>query len=152
MFSFLKDVMNNTTKVTDVAADERSELARVMCELLVEAARIDDGMGDEEAHVIAHIMSEHFDIAEDDINTMFVDAITASKERIQMHGLAKNLRDMTDYEERYAMLELIWMVVLADDHLDHMEASLMRRLAGLLYIEDVDSGKAAKSAKARLAL
>ena len=58
---------------------------------------------------------------------------------------------MTDYEERYAMLELIWMVVLADDHLDHMEASLMRRLAGLLYIEDVDSGKAAKSAKARLA-
>ena len=96
-------------------------------------------------------MSEHFDIAEDDINTMFEDAITASKERIQMHGLAKNLRDMTDYEERYAMLELIWMVVLADDHLDHMEASLMRRLAGLLYIEDVDSGKAAKSAKARLA-
>ena len=47
MFSFLKDVMNNTAKVTDVAADERSELARVMCELLVEAARVDDGMGDE---------------------------------------------------------------------------------------------------------
>ena len=46
------------------------------------------------------------------------------------------------------MLELILMVVLADNHLDHMEASLMRRLAGLLYIEDVDSGKAAKSAKA----
>ena len=61
MFSFLKDVMNNTAKVTDVAADERSELARVMCELLVEAARIDDGMGDEdEGHVIAHIMSDAF--------------------------------------------------------------------------------------------
>ena len=60
--------------------------------------------------------------------------------------------DLTDYDERLAMLELIWMVVLADNHLDHMEASLMRRLAGLLYIEDVDSGKAAKSAKARLGL
>ena len=151
MFSFLKDVMNNTAKVTDVAADDRTELARVMCELLVEAARVDDAMGEEEAHIIAHIMAEHFEIAEDDINTMFDEAIAAAKARIEMHGLAKNLRDMTDYEERFAMLELIWMVVLADDHLDHMEASLMRRLAGLLYIEDVDSGKAAKAAKARLA-
>jgi len=42
------------------------------------------------------------------------------------------------------------MVVLADGDLHEHEAQLMRRLAGLLYVDDVDSGRAAKRAKARL--
>ena len=152
MFGFLKDVLSQDKALSDVALDERSELARTMIELFVEAAHVDDGMDDEESHIIAHIMATHFEIAEEDITKMFDEAVKAAAERIQMHGLAKGLRDMTDYEERVAMMELIWMVVLADDHLDHMEASLMRRLAGLLYVDDVDSGKAAKAARARLAL
>ena len=81
------------------------------------------------------------------MHRMFDEAMDAADARVEMHSLLRELRDLTDYDERLAMLELIWMVVLADNHLDHMEASLMRRLAGLLYIEDVDSGKAAKSAK-----
>ena len=152
MLGFLKDLVSSDKAMADAPLDERSELARTMCDLFVEAANIDDGIEPEETAMIAHIMATHFDLDEGDISAMFEAALTDAKERIQMHGLAKRLRDMTDYEERLAMMELIWMVVLADDHLDHMEASLMRRLAGLLYIEDVDSGKAAKSAKSRLAL
>ena len=153
MFSFLKDLMQSDKTMTDIAVNERLALARTMCELFVEAAHVDDdGMDDKESHMIAHIMADHFDLGEAEIKSLFEEALAASHDRVQMHGLAKQLRDMTDYEEQLAMLELIWMVVLADDHLDHMEASLMRRLSGLLYIEDVDSGKAAKAAKEKLAL
>ena len=42
------------------------------------------------------------------------------------------------------------MVVLSDGQMHEYEAQLMRRLAGLLFVEDVDSGIAAKRAKARL--
>ena len=148
MFGFLKDVLTSETQLKDVALDERSELARTMIALFVEAANVDDGgLEDDEGHIIAHIMATHFDIAEDDIEAMFDEAVKEADARVEMHSLAKRLRDMTDYEERVAMIELIWMVVLADDHLDHMEASLMRRLAGLLYVDDVDSGRAAKAAK-----
>ena len=96
-------------------------------------------------------MAEHFELSEDEMHRMFDEAMDAA-DACRNASLLRELRDLTDYDERLAMLELIWMVVLADNHLDHMEASLMRRLAGLLYIEDVDSGKAAKSAKARLGL
>ena len=153
MFGFLKDVLSSDTQLKDVALDERSELARTMIELFVEAANVDDaGIDQEEGHIIAHIMATHFEIEEAALDKMFDEALAAADERVQMHGLAKKLRDMTDYDERVAMIELTWMVVLADDHLDHMEASLMRRLAGLLYVDDVDSGKAAKAARARLTL
>lgn len=152
MLGFLKSFTASDQTLSDVALDDRTQLARTMIELFVEAAHVDDGMDDEESHIISHIMATHFALDEDDIAAMFESALTNAKDRIQMHGLAKELRDLTDYEERVAMMELIWMVVLADDHLDHMEASLMRRLAGLLYVDDVDSGKASKAARARLAL
>jgi uncharacterized tellurite resistance protein B-like protein len=47
-------------------------------------------------------------------------------------------------------MEMAWMVVLADGELHEYEAQLMRRLAGLLYVEDIDSGLAQKRARARL--
>ena len=151
MFGFLKDVMSSKAELADVSLDERAELARTMIALFVEAAAVDDeGVGEDEAHIISHIMATHFAIDEAEIEAMFTAALGDAEGRVQMHGLAKQLRDMTDYDERVAMIELIWMVVLADDHLDHMEASLMRRLAGLLYVDDVDSGRAAKAARARL--
>ena len=152
MFGFLKDLVKTDAPVTEVAQSERTELAKAMIDLLVEAAKTDGGIDDEERHIIAHIMAEHFALDEDEMNKLFDEAVIAARERVDIHSLTRRLRDLTDYEDRLAMLELIWMVVLADEHLDHIEASLMRRLAGLLYIEDVDSGKAAKAAKARLAL
>ena len=51
---------------------------------------------------------------------------------------------------RIGVLELVWMTVLADDRVDTLESQLMRRLAGLLFVSDVDSGLAAKAAKKRL--
>jgi uncharacterized tellurite resistance protein B-like protein len=49
-------------------------------------------------------------------------------------------------------MEMAWMVVLADGEVHEYEAQLMRRLAGLLYVADSDSGHAAKRAKARLGI
>ncbi len=44
------------------------------------------------------------------------------------------------------------MVVLADGNLDAHESQLMRRLAGLLFVDDVESGLAARRARHRLGL
>ena len=44
------------------------------------------------------------------------------------------------------VLELMWEIVLVDDVLDVFEAQLMRRVSGLLYISDVDSGNSKKRA------
>ena len=38
----------------------------------------------------------------------------------------------------------MWEIVLVDDVLDVFEAQLMRRVSGLLYISDVDSGNSKK--------
>jgi len=47
---------------------------------------------------------------------------------------------------------MAWEVAYADGELHDFEANLLRRLAGLLYIEDRDSGMARKRVLDRLGL
>ena len=48
------------------------------------------------------------------------------------------------------LLELLWQIVLSDGVVDDYEANLMRRVAGLIYVTDQQSGAARKKAQAAL--
>ena len=61
-----------------------------------------------------------------------------------------DIRKELDYEERLNILELMWEIVLVDEVLDVFEAQLMRRVSGLLYISDKDSGNCKKRAFQKL--
>ena len=80
------------------------------------------------------------------------EAIAAHDSRIEIDSLVRQIRTETEMDDRIIILEMIWMVVLADKQLDSHESQLMRRLAGLLYVDDVQSGMAAKRAQNRLGL
>ena len=47
---------------------------------------------------------------------------------------------------------MLWEVAYMDGELHDMEASLMRRLAGLLYVSDKENGLARKAARERLGI
>jgi uncharacterized tellurite resistance protein B-like protein len=152
MFSTVKNWLsqNDTQAVTEVS--ESLELAQLVTALLVEAAGADGKITDEESQLISEIISVQFELSDDEMVTVLSDAVNDYTDRIEIHGLMRRLREKADYEERIGVLELVWMVVLSDDRLDHIEAQLMRRLAGLLYISDVDSGLAAQTARTRLGI
>ena len=44
------------------------------------------------------------------------------------------------------LIEILWEIVLSDGQIHDYETSIIRRLSGLLYISDVDSGNARKRA------
>ena len=152
MFSTVKNWLsqNDTQAVTEVS--ESVDLAQLVTALLVEAAGADGKIADEESQLISEIISAQFELSDDEMVTVLSDAVNDYTDRIEIHGLMRRLREKADYEERIGVLELVWMVVLSDDRLDHIEAQLMRRLAGLLYISDVDSGLAAQTARTRLGI
>jgi uncharacterized tellurite resistance protein B-like protein len=47
-------------------------------------------------------------------------------------------------------MEMLWEIVYSDGELHDFEATLMRRLAGLLYVDDRESGSARKRALEKL--
>ena len=118
--------------------------------LLVEAGMADGDLDNAERDGILHLLTEQLELADDKAKTLLDEAIAAHDSRIEIHSLVRQIRTETEMDDRIIILEMIWMVVLADGELHDYEAQLMRRLAGLLYVDDIDSGRAAKRARARL--
>ena len=85
-----------------------------------------------------------------EIDAIINGAVDSHEERVEIYGLARSIRAETEPDDRIAIMEMAWMVVLADGELHDYESQLMRRLAGLLYVDDIESGRAAKRARARL--
>ena len=152
MFSTVKDWLSQNDTQAGKEVSESLELAQLVTALMIEAAGADGKIAEEESQLIAEIISAQFELSDDEMTSVLIDAVSDYADRVEIHGLMRRLREKADYEERIGVLELVWMVVLSDNRLDQIEAQLMRRLAGLLYISDVDSGLAAQTARTRLGI
>ena len=131
---------------------EDDDFVSTITALLVEAAMADGALDVGERSRILHLLTDQLELGASDAQTMLDEAIDAHNTRVEIHGLVRQIRTDTEMEDRIIILEMIWVVVLADSHIDAHESQLMRRLAGLLFIDDVEAGLAAKRARARLGL
>jgi uncharacterized tellurite resistance protein B-like protein len=132
--------------------NDANELACLVTALMIEAGNADGSLDKAEQTLIIEVIARQFELDEAQAAEIMNAAVDQSAERVELHSLLRRLRDNSDYEERLGVMEMVWMVVLADGKLDHIEAQLMRRLAGLLFVSDVDSGLAAKTAKSNMGL
>jgi uncharacterized tellurite resistance protein B-like protein len=112
--------------------------------LLVEAAVMDGSFDDDERKHIETLLSERFELPSDQAAELIESAEEAAAERVELHTITKTVRNHFDEAERIHMIEMLWEVVYADGKLDDFEANMMRRVAGLLYVSDRDSGAARK--------
>ncbi|MEQ8968251.1 MAG: TerB family tellurite resistance protein [Azospirillaceae bacterium] len=125
------------------------ELQVAAAALLMEAARMDDSIDPDERDRIEALVRWRFGLTEEEAALVVAEAERVSHGATQWHGFAETIRAGFDDRERVRLLEMLWDVVYADGRLHDLEASLMRRVAGLLYVSDQDSGAARKRAMAR---
>ena len=128
------------------------DFAVTITALLVEAAMADNTLDSDERSQILNLLTDQLELSAVDAQTMLDEAIAAQNTRIEIHSLVRQIRTDTEMEDRIIILEMIWVVVLSDNQIDQHESQLMRRLAGLLFIDDVEAGLAAKRARSRLGL
>ena len=131
---------------------EDNDFVVAITALLVEAAMADGTLGVDEQSLILQLLNDQLEVSTAEAQTILDEAIAAQNTRIEIHGLVRQIRTDTEVEDRIIILEMIWVVVLADGQTDDLESQLMRRLAGLLFIDDVEAGLAAKRARKRLGL
>ena len=124
--------------------------AAAIAGLLIEAAMADGELDDTERAQVARILSAQPGLDAARVDSLIDDAVASHETRVEIHSLTRAIRGETEPEDRIAVLEMAWMVVMSDGEVHEYEAQLMRRLAGLLYVDDIESGRAAKRARARL--
>ena len=152
MLNQISEWVKNFSDSGDAFPTQDDDFAATITALLVEAAMADGALDPEEGALILHLLTDQLELSLADAQTMLDEAIAAHDTRVEIHGLVRQIRTDTEMEDRIIILEMIWVVVLADSHIDAHESQLMRRLAGLLFIDDVEAGLAAKRARIRLGL
>ena len=114
----------------------------ILSGLMIEAAYTDGEITQEELNKISYSLINVF---QEDPKVVEVSLTKAFENRDNSKSLfyytSKLNKSYTD-QEKIQLIEVLWMVILADNEVHDFETNLIRRLAGLLYISDVECGNA----------
>ena len=119
--------------------------------LLVEAATMDDSFDAAERATILQLLTGRFGLSAEEGEELLADAEAEVARSNQLYAFTKPIKDALDHEERIEIVEMLWEVAYTDGALHDYEASLIRRVTGLLHVSDRESGAARKRALDRLA-
>ena len=152
MLGGLKSLLfgNDAEEAVKAGQHGGSALHHAAVGLLIEAAMLDGDFHEAERERIETLLKDRFELPAEEVATLIAAAEEAARERVELHTITRTVRDHFDPEERIRMIEMLWEVVYADGSLDDFESNMMRRVAGLLYVNDRESGEARKRVQARM--
>ena len=107
--------------------------------LLVHAAKIDENYTDIEKKIIKKALMNLNNINSDQAEELLKNAEKKEKESNQIVRFTREIKKYS-MESRLKIIEVIWKIVYSDGTSDSYESNLIRRICGLLYISDKDSG------------
>ena len=151
MVDFLRDFLfrRQGAAPEGAAGHGDAELRLAAAALMVEAAKLDGSFDEAERDRIAALLEQRFGMGADDIATLIAAADEETDLAGGLYGFTKTVRDNFDHAERVSMIEMLWEVAYADGVLHDFEANMLRRVAGLLYVTDQESGAARKRVLSR---
>lgn len=135
---------------TDDHAED--DLHAAAAALLVEAARTDDTITQSERARILEVTRRHFDLSEEEAQDLLSAAVFDTEDVSPHHRYVSIIMERCPPDRRLWIIEMLWEVAYADGELHDLEASLLRRIGGLLHISDVERGEARKRVLQRLGL
>ena len=109
-----------------------------VCALLIHAAKIDENYTENEETIIKKTLLE-LGCSEDDLYKTIKDAKTIEENSNQILDFTKEVKNLTE-TDKIKIIESLWSIIYSNNEADIYETNLMRRLAGLLYIDSSTMG------------
>lgn len=110
--------------------------------LLVRLARSDGSYDTDEVAQIDAVLMDRYGLVDFEAADLRAQCEAAETEAPDTVRFTRAIKDAVPYDDRAAVIEALWSVVLADGVRDHHEDALLRMIAPLLGVTDQDSHKA----------
>ena len=127
--------------------DNKDFLSKV-ASLLIHAAKIDEIYTDEEEEIIKKTLiklgAENFDI-----DRIISEAILNEENSNQILDFTREIKNISE-SDKIQIIEALWEIIYSNEKADMYETNLMRRLAGLLYIDNKVMGDIKERVKGEL--
>ena len=109
-----------------------------VCALLIHAAKIDENYTDKEDEIIKKTLRE-LGVEDENISKKIEDAKIIEENSNQILDFTREVKNLPQ-QDKIKIVEALWTIIYSNDDADIYETNLMRRLAGLLYIDNKTMG------------
>lgn len=153
MFNSLQDFFSRKssgTKANKEPTDDDLKLAAAT--LMFEMVRSDGKVDQLEIVAMGEILRQQFNFSTEDIEAMIKLAQHTSDHSVSLQGFTSSICGKWGNAKRVKLLEHLWVIALADQRVDAHERHLMRKVAGLLYMTEMQIVLAKENAMATLGL
>ena len=128
MFKFLKNKNSSEKTVND------DELLSKTASLLIHAAKIDEKYTDMEKKIIKQTLLE-LGANQSKIDQLILTAENNEQKSNQILDFTREIKN-TDDKFKIKIIESLWGIIYSNKDADMYETNLMRRLSGLLYLDN----------------
>tara|TARA_B100000886_G_C20405346_1_gene484504 strand:- start:998 stop:1447 length:450 start_codon:yes stop_codon:yes gene_type:complete len=136
MLSFLK---KKNVQLDDISSDDKNLL--VAC-ILIEGAKSDDLLVDEEVSSIKKILSTKLNLGSNDVEILYSKALNEVNSSVEIYSMTRDIKKKFSHEQILELFEDLWEIIIIDEFIDDYEAALMSKLSGLLGITSKESSDA----------
>ena len=119
-----------------------------VCALLIHAAKIDENYTDKEEEIIKKTLNE-LGIKNENISKTIEDAKIIEENSNQILDFTREVKGLPE-QDKIKIIEALWSIIYSNKDADIYETNLMRRLAGLLYIDNKTMGDIKEKIKQNL--
>ena len=109
-----------------------------VCALLIHAAKIDQNFTEKEEEIIKKTLEE-LGLEKNDILKTIQEAKIIEENSNQILDFTREVKNMPE-QDKIKIIEALWSIIYSNKDADIYETNLMRRLAGLLYIDTKSMG------------
>ena len=122
--------------------DREALLQRASALLMLEIANADENYRAEERQSILSSLQTTYRLSEKEARVLLNVTEHEAKDILSLQKLTRLMVDELEMKDRVYVVELLWKVAFADQHLDHHEDYMVRKVADLLYVSHNDFIKA----------
>ena len=121
----------------DSTETEKNFLVKT-CALLIHAAKIDENYTEKEEEIIKKTLLE-LGAKKETITQIIKDAKSIEENSNQILDFTREVKNLPE-NDKIKIIEALWSIIYSNNEADIYETNLMRRLAGLLYIDSSKMG------------
>jgi len=131
------------------AIDSNNDLT-VLVGIMIEAANTDGNISQEELDKISYSLINTFNEDQAVVENILNNSLQNKDSSRSLYYYTSKINKIFSDDKKLLLIETLWEIVLSDNKIHDFESSLIRRLAGLLYISDVNCGNAKIRAQRKL--
>ena len=127
---------------------ENNNFLTKICALLIHAAKIDENYTDKEEEIIKKTLNE-LGVKDENISKKIEEAKIIEENSNQILDFTREVKGLPE-QDKIKIIEALWSIIYSNKDADIYETNLMRRLAGLLYIDNKTMGDIKEKIKKNL--